>query len=183
MKQKPDILETRDVASSRFFSVEEVDLKFQNGELRTFERLRGGLGRGAVLVVPWLDDETLVLIREYAVGTDRYELAFPKGLVEKGEDPLEAANREMKEEIGYGANQLELLRIISTSPGYMAARMTCVMAQDLYPERLTGDEPEEIEVVPWKISELDKLLAQEDFTEARSIAALFLALEQKKRAK
>lgn len=182
MKQKPKILESRNVASSALFSVEEIDLEFENGELRTYERLRGGRSRGAVLIVPWLDDNTLVLIREYAAGTDRYELAFPKGLIEKGEDPLAAANREMKEEIGYGANKIELLRVMSTSPGYMAAQMTCVLAEDLYPQKLPGDEPEEIEVVPWKISELDRLLEQPDFTESRSIAALFLALEHKKRA-
>ncbi len=49
-----------------------------------------------------------------------------------------------------------------------------VLATDLYPNRLQGDEPEEIEVVPWKLSEIDTLLQAADFTEARSIAALFL---------
>jgi ADP-ribose diphosphatase len=48
------------------------------------------------------------------------------------------------------------------------------LASDLYQKRLDGDEPEPIEVVPWKISALDELMGCQDFTEARSIAALYL---------
>ena len=50
-------------------------------------------------------------------------------------------------------------------------------AQDLYPERLPGDEPEELEVVPWKLDDLASLVQREDVTEGRSIAALFLVRE------
>jgi ADP-ribose diphosphatase len=52
--------------------------------------------------------------------------------------------------------------------------MYLVFAEDLYHEKLVGDEPEPIEVVPWPLSKMDELLAQDDFTEARSIAALFM---------
>ena len=51
------------------------------------------------------------------------------------------------------------------------------MARELYPSRAQGDEPEPIEVVPWSFSRLDELLARDDVTEARTIAALFLARE------
>jgi ADP-ribose diphosphatase len=59
----------------------------------------------------------------------------------------------------------------------MTAMTHVVIARDLYPERLVGDEPEELEVVEWKLSELHKLLEQPDVTEGRSIAALFIARE------
>ena len=49
-----------------------------------------------------------------------------------------------------------------------------VFARDLYEQRRPGDEPEEIEVVPWRLNELAALVAQEDCTEARSIAALYM---------
>jgi ADP-ribose diphosphatase len=50
-----------------------------------------------------------------------------------------------------------------------------VLARDLYPEKLEGDEPEELEVVPWPISDLRALTAREDCTEGRTIAALYIA--------
>ena len=43
-----------------------------------------------------------------------------------------------------------------------------MLARDLYPERLPGDEPEELEVVPWKLDALHELILREDFSEGRS---------------
>jgi ADP-ribose diphosphatase len=59
----------------------------------------------------------------------------------------------------------------------MTSMTHVVLARDLYEERLPGDEPEELEVVPWRLSELHTLLLQPDITEGRSIAALFIARE------
>ncbi|HMV38109.1 ADP compounds hydrolase NudE [Plasticicumulans sp.] len=174
MRPLPEILATETVARSRLFRVEKVDLRFANGVEVEFERVPSG-GHGSVLIVPMLDADTCLLVREYAAGTHRYELGCPKGVVEAGEDPLAAANREIMEEVGHGARRLTLLRSATIAPGYFAHVTHLVLAEDLYPETRPGDEPEAIEVVPWRLSELDALLARPDFTEARSIAALFLA--------
>lgn len=172
MATPPKVLERRLAAQTRIFRVEQVDLAFSNGNRRCFERIVGG--RGSVLVVPMPDARTLLLAREYAAGTDRYELGFPKGIVEPGEDPLEAAGREIREEIGFGARDLRLVHKVSLAPGYIQHETHLVLARDLYREPAQGDEPEPIEVVPWDLDALDALLERDDFTEARSIAALFL---------
>ncbi|NTS76539.1 ADP compounds hydrolase NudE [Catenovulum sp. SM1970] len=170
----PKILSTNSVAKSRLFEVESVELEFSNGNQRTYERMKSS-GRSAVMVIPMLDDETMLLVREYAGGTHTYELGFPKGLIDPDEQPEQAANRELKEEIGYGANELISLQSVTMAPSYFSARMHILLAKGLYEERLEGDEPEPLEIVPWPISQVDQLLAQPDFNEARSIAALFLA--------
>ena len=90
---------------------------------------------------------------------------------------LEAANREIMEEVGYGANHLHHLTSFSLAPGYLGHYTHVVLARDLYPKKLEGDEPEEIEVVPWQLERLGELLVMDDFTEARSIAALFMTRE------
>jgi ADP-ribose diphosphatase len=172
MAAKPTVLERRLVARTRIFQVEQVDLQFSNGTRRCFERILGG--RGSVLIVPMKDAQTLLLIREYGAGTDRYELGFPKGIVEPEEDLLQAAGREIREEIGFGARDLRLLHRVSLAPGYIQHQTHIILARDLYPESAKGDEPEQIEVVPWQLDDLDALLARDDFTEARSITALFL---------
>lgn len=172
MAAKPKILERRLVARTRIFRVEQMDLEFSNGNRRCFERILGG--RGSVLAVPMRDAQTVLLIREYAAGSDRYELGLPKGIVEPGEDPLGAAGREIREEIGFGARDLQLVHSVSLAPGYIQHQTHIVLARDLYPDRAAGDEPEPIEVVPWRLDEMDALLQRDDFTEARSIAALFL---------
>jgi ADP-ribose diphosphatase len=172
MKEKPKILDRRLAAQTRIFRVEQLDLEFANGNRRTFERILGG--RGSVLVVPLRDVDTLLLTREYAAGLDRYELGFPKGIVEPQEDPLEAANRELTEELGCAARDLHLVHTVSLAPGYIQHSTHIVLARDLYERHAEGDEPEPIEVVPWPLGDPDALLARDDFSEARSIAALYL---------
>lgn len=81
--QKPKILKVETVARSRLFNVESVDLEFSNGVRRVYERMRPS-DREAVMIVPVIGDD-LLLIREYAVGTESYELGFPKGLIDPGE--------------------------------------------------------------------------------------------------
>lgn len=173
MSASPKVLARRLIAQSRLFRVEEVDLEFANGSRRTFERIPSGAD--SVLIVPLLNEQTVLLIREYGAGSERYELGLPKGIVEPGESPLAAANRECQEEVGYAARDLRALDRVSLVPGYIGHRSLIVLARDLYPSRLPGDEPEPIEVVPWRLDDLDSLLAREDFDDSRSIAALFLA--------
>ena len=158
------------------YRLERMDLEFSNGERRQFQRLHGR-GHGAVVVVPMLDDETVLLVREYAAGMHRYELGLVKGRIDEGENPEQAADRELKEEVGYGARSLVQLRSLTLAPTYMSHEAHLVLARDLYPERLPGDEPEELEQVPWKLDALHELILREDFSEGRSIAALFIARE------
>lgn len=172
-KQVPTILSRQIVAKSRLLRIEAIDLKFSNGELRQYERMQGS-GRGAVMVVPLLDESTMLLVREYAAGLHNYQLGFPKGLVDPGETPEQAANRELKEEIGYGAKTLTPMKSVTMAPAFFSATMTLFVGEGLYPEQLEGDEPEPLEIVPWPITDIDGLLAQPDFTEARSVAALLL---------
>ena len=105
--RRPTIVARRQAARTRVFNIEEVDLVFPNGARRTYERVLGSV-EGAVLVMP-LQDDAILLVREYATGMDRYELSFVKGNIDAGEDLLEAANRELQEEIGLAARRLEHL--------------------------------------------------------------------------
>ena len=170
MSKKPTINATEVVAQSRFFKIETVDLTFSNGEQRDFERLASRV-TDAVMVLP-IQDDHLVLIREYAVGFEDYLLGLPKGLIDPGEDMLVAANRELQEEAGFAANKLEFMTSLSMNPGYSNLVTHIVKATDLYVSSIEGDEPEPLEVVKWPLNKLDELLARDDFTEARSIAAL-----------
>lgn len=176
MPVKPRILKTNTLLKTRLFTIEEVQLRFANGEERIYERLHSEQ-RTFVTIVPLLDRNTILLISEYAAGTDRYELGFPKGLVERDEDPLQAAHRELREEVGYDAKNMRLLTSMTSAPGYSSGHTLVVIAQDLYEDPLVGDEPEPIVVVPWKLDNLQSLLTRDDFSEARSIAALFWVKE------
>jgi ADP-ribose diphosphatase len=176
MRKLPLIHARRPLDPSGRFHAEEIDLEFSNGAQRTFERLKSG-GLGAVIIVPMADDDTVLLVREYAAGLHRYELGLPKGRIDEGETPELAADRELKEEIGYGARELTALLPLALAPSYMAHRTHVVLARDLYPEKLEGDEPEELEVEPWPMSRLNELIGHPDCNEGRTLAALFIVRE------
>lgn len=172
MPQLPKILSCTEVNDSRLFRVDRADLEFSNGERRTYEYLKAG-ACGAVIIVPLLDNNTVLLVQEYGIGVRRYEWTLPKGKVDPGESLCEAANRELKEEAGYGARQLDLLKCMTQSPNYMQHRTHLVLARDLYHEKLIGDEPEPMALRPCSLDHLHELVMQDDITEARTIAALY----------
>ncbi|HIE78191.1 MAG TPA: ADP compounds hydrolase NudE [Candidatus Thioglobus sp.] len=174
MRQKPTILKIETIARTRLFNIESVDLEFSNGTKRQYERLKPP-SKGAVLVIPMLDDDTVLMIYEYSGGTDRYELGLPKGKIDDGETHIEAANRELMEEVGYGSNKITFLKTMTLAPGYQSSITHVILAEDLYESSAIGDEPEPLEVVKHKLSNIENLVYNEDLTESRSIAALYMA--------
>ena len=158
-KQLPHILSLSTVAKSRLFEIQAVDLKFSNGIDRTYERFR-----------PFNRDS---VVREYAVGTEQYELGFVKGGMDTGETPEQSANRELQEEIGLGAKKWTFLRTMKINPQIMGHKMHVLLGEDLYPNQLEGDEPEPLEIVRYPLSQLDTLLVSDEFNEARNLAALY----------
>ncbi len=100
------IIHSRQEADAGGYRRETIDLEFSNGERRKYERL-SSRGHGAVMIAAIPEPGTVLLIREYAAGVHRYELGLPKGRMDAGEGMLEAANRELKEETGFGAQQAD----------------------------------------------------------------------------
>lgn len=181
MVEKPEIRACREVARTKLFRIEELDLRFSNGEERTYERLADyGSGHRGVMVIPLLDDHRFIMIKEYAAGTEDYQLTLPKGLVEPDESLVEGGNRELKEEIGQGANEWHHLTDFTLSPNYMTRSIHVMLARNLYAEPLEGDEPEPLETVVFSFDQLLELCERHDFSEARVIAALFLARDKLK---
>jgi len=170
-KQLPHILSLSTVAKSRLFEIQAVDLKFSNGIDRTYERFRP-FNRDSVMVIA-IDGDDLLLVREYAVGTENYELGFVKGRMDAGETPEQSANRELQEEIGLGARKWVHLRTINTSVSFMNNPMHILLATDFYPSKLEGDEPEPLQLVRFPVAKIDELLADSTFNEARNLTALY----------
>jgi ADP-ribose pyrophosphatase len=103
---------------------------------------------GAVLVMGFLDDGRVALIRNrrYAVGQDLIEL--PAGTLEAGEEPIKCAGRELLEETGFLAKRVEPILTFFTSPGILSERMHVFAAYDLEEQKTALEEGEDIVVIP-----------------------------------
>ena len=176
MRKMPEIHNTKLLAQTRLFNVEAIDLVFSNGMRRTYERLRSRYVNG-VMIIPITEDEHFLLIREYAGGIEDYELTFPKGHIDPGESVEIAVARELQEEVGFDAKDIQILKSLIVSPAYMASQLTIVLARDLYPKKLIGDEPEPLEIVKWPVANYIELLQLAEFRSAMSVAALLLSKE------
>ena len=117
--------------------------------------------QGAVAIVAY-DGEQVWLVRQprEAVGEERL-LEIPAGRLDKqGEEPLQAAQRELAEEIGLGANGWELIVSYYVSAGITNERVHLFAATDLYESHAESDENERIELAPWPLAELDAAIAE-----------------------
>lgn len=107
---------------------------------------------GAVVLLPLLDDGRVVLIRNYRIAAGEALIELPAGTLDPGEEPLEAARRELAEETGYRARSLKLLTIFYSSPGILDERVHLFLATGLTPgpRDLQGGEEIETLLVAWK---------------------------------
>jgi 8-oxo-dGTP pyrophosphatase MutT (NUDIX family) len=128
---------------------------------------------GAVAMLA-IDDEHVWLTRQPREVVGRPDsLEIPAGKLDvDGEEPLEAAKRELAEEIGMRAERWQELKGFFTSAGFSDERITVYLAQDLSPAEQTGhaEEDERIEIIRWPLSELDAAIAECD--DAKSLIAL-----------
>jgi ADP-ribose pyrophosphatase len=107
---------------------------------------------GAVILLPVLDDGRVVLIRNFRASVEQHLIELPAGTLEHGEDPSDAAHRELAEETGYRAGKMELLTSFLSSPGILDERMHLYLATALDPGPTDLQAGEEIEslVMPWE---------------------------------
>jgi ADP-ribose pyrophosphatase len=130
--------------------------------------------RGAVVILPLLADDTVLLIRNrrYAVGQTLLEL--PAGTLDKGEDPINAAGRELQEETGYVAGRLRPIGAFFSSPGILSEKMYAYVATDLEPGERGLEAGEEIELQPTPLAEAIDLIGTGQLQDAKSIAAILM---------
>ena len=129
---------------------------------------------GAVVVLPFVDAEHILLIRNrrYAVNDTLIEL--PAGTLEKNEDPMNCAGRELVEETGYIASRLKSLGDFYTSPGVLSEKMYAFAAYDLTRAQAAPELGEEIELAPASLDEAIDMIRGRQIKDAKTIATLLM---------
>lgn len=131
------------------FRVDRLELPNRDGSTTTRELV---VHPGAVVVLPLLDAETVLLIRNTRAALGRTLLELPAGTREPGEDVALTAARELEEETGHRAAELAPLTEFFASPGLTDERMHVFVATGLVPTAQRLDPSERIEVEPTPLS-------------------------------
>ncbi len=132
--------------------------------------------RPSVVIVPIDADGNAILVRQYRYPAEQVLLEAPAGVVEESETPDDCAMRELQEEIGFSSRDLRALGGFWMSPGYCTEFMYAYLAKDLIPSRLEADADESIEVERVSISRVSKLIRLGEIQDAKTIAALLMAV-------
>lgn len=136
---------------------------------------------GAVAVVP-LDDEDVILVRQYRSALDAHLIEIPAGLRDvDGEPPEETARRELIEEAGVIAGTLEPLITIHNSVGFSDEMISIFVATDLSPtKRVFTDSPEEhdMEILRVTLTEAEAMIRRGEITDAKTVAGIYGVLRR-----
>ncbi len=149
------------------FLVDEVELP--NGHVTQRDVVRHP---GAVAIVPILDDGRVALIRQFRYATGKTLLEIPAGTLEQGEPHLECAARELREETGYEAKELEPRLRCFMVPGYSDEVIHFFVARNL---SVVGDDPEideEITLELYSLEEVRRMIEENVIEDAKTIVGI-----------
>lgn len=130
------------------------------------------------VVVAVTKDRKLVLVRQYRHGAEKVLLELPAGCIEKGEDPMAAAGRELLEETGYQAGEIRFLMKTAPNAANSTAYAHCYLVTDVeWVAKQQLDEMEDVAVEYMDLHDVRKALREGIFEQAVHVAALYAALD------
>ena len=170
--------DSRRVYSGKFLKVDRDRVRLPDGREADLEVVRHP---GASAVVPFVTDDDVLLIRQFRYAVGGFILEIPAGTLDAGEEPEACARREVEEEMGHRPGRLQRLGSILTTPGFTDEVIHLWSAHDLTPaqQKLDHDELLTVERIPFEAA-VEAVCAGE-IVDAKSICALMLAREVRRR--
>lgn len=163
------------IKSSTIFNGKVINLRIDevetfNGNISTREIVEHNGGVGIVA----LDGDKILLIKQYRKPFDEVIYEIPAGKLEKGEEPLSCAYRELEEETGYKALELNLLTVIYPSPGFCTEKLHLYYTNKLEVSNTNFDEDEYLELVKVTPDEAKNMIKEGIIKDAKTIVALLM---------
>jgi ADP-ribose pyrophosphatase len=159
---KPKVISTERIYEGKVFDISIAEIR--DGEIEYKREIVEH--KGSAVIVPVFADKTVALVRQYRHAAGKYLFEIPAGTLNRGEDPLTGAQRELEEEIGVTSENIEKLTEFYVSPGFLTEKMFVYLATDLQEGRQNLEEDE--------LLTIEKLTFPDAF-DAKTIVGLILA--------
>ncbi|MFG0288242.1 MAG: NUDIX hydrolase [Rhodopirellula sp. JB044] len=151
------------------FDVVEMELPSRDGQVHRRAYIRHP---GAVVLLPLLDEDTIVMIENERTGVGETLLELPAGTRDPGEPPLETAARELVEETGYHAKQLDVICEFYSAPGLGNELMHMIAARDLTEGEQQLEPTERITTRIVSRDEVETLVRQHQIRDSKTLVGL-----------
>ncbi|WP_084410782.1 NUDIX domain-containing protein [Paenibacillus glacialis] len=162
-------LSTQPIYEGRIISLQIDTVRLPDGKTATREVVRHP---GAVAVLA-LHEGKMLVVDQFRQPMGRCEIEIPAGKLEPGEDPLEAAVRELEEETGYRCGEIKLLQSFYTSPGFADELIHLYVTQDLEIGEMAPDEDEFLELSEITLEEAYRYIQEGRISDAKTIMAVY----------
>lgn len=148
--------------------VDEIEYESGNKGIREI-----AIHPGGAVVVPVKDDGKIILVKQFRYPLQKTLIELPAGKLDKDEDPLICATRELEEETGYKAKEIKKLGQIYTAPGYCTEILHIYYAKGLTPGNHNREEGEHgMEILEISLNEIEKMIDQGDINDAKTIVGI-----------
>lgn len=167
------VTETQRIYEGRVVNLRVDTIRLPNGKLAKREIVEH---HGAVAIVPLLDSETVVMVRQYRHPAEGILLEIPAGGLEENEDLEECARRELSEEVNLQAVHMVKLFQSYVAPGYSTELIHTFLAYRLSRLDGTPDEDEFIDIAHIKLADVPDMIARGEIQDGKSIGGLLAAM-------
>jgi len=167
-----ELMKSEIVYPGRAFTIRRDHLRLPDGRTTKFDIVEH---HGSVVLIPIDEKGNLLFVRQYrhAAGKDMLEL--PAGTLDENEAPEACARREVREETGMAADQIQLIGGFYLAPGYSTEYMYVYLATSLRYDPLQADADEFLKVEIFPLAEALKMAEGGEIPDSKSLAALLLA--------
>ena len=160
------------VYHGKIFELIRENITLENGTTTDVEFIEHP---GAAAIIPFLDDNRIVLLKQYRHALKKVIWEIPAGTLDPQEEIISCAKRELIEETGYSASGWQKLGEITPVPGYSDERIHIYLATDLQPAEQHLDADEVIQVQEVDFKDAFDMIGNGEIQDAKSIAGLFMA--------
>ncbi|NGZ02672.1 MAG: ADP-ribose pyrophosphatase [Nitrospira sp. WS238] len=159
----------RNIYTGKVVTLNMDTVQLPNGFTVDLETIRHP---GAAAVVPLKDDGTVVMIRQFRHAAGGFIYEIPAGKLDRGEEPLTCAARELEEEVGYRAASFELLSSIFTAPGFADEVIHIYQASGLMKGTQHLDRDEVLEIIEMPLSDAINKIQNGTIRDGKTIIGL-----------
>ncbi len=160
------------VYKGKIFDVAEDTIEIEKGRMTKWDLV---LHNGATAIVPITKEENIVLVRQYRNASNKEVLEIPAGKLEKGEDPLGCARRELEEETGFEAGHIEKICSMFSAIGFSNEKLHLFIATDLKRGQQSLDEDEMITLEEYSIDQAVEMVFNGTIEDSKTIVGILSA--------